>query len=562
MRKLILKNFLSLGDIVMLTAAVRDLHRAHPQRFLTDVRTSCGALWEHNPYLTRMADSDPDAEVIECHYPLIHRSNQAPVHCVSGFTEFLSEKLGIQIPTASFGGDIHLSAQETTWMSQVQEMTRRAIPFWIIVAGGKFDFTIKWWDHRRYQQVVDHFRNRIQFVQVGQAGHYHPRLRGVIDLRGRTDLRQLVRLVYHAQGVLCGVTGLMHLAAAVPAKPGQPPRRPCVVVAGGREPPQWEAYPHHQFIHNVGALPCCAHGGCWRARTVPLNDGLEHDAPHRICTSLKGALPRCMDLIPAEEVIRRIEGYYSGGVLRYLTREDVEAGRLAMKLSRRSNHFDQHVNWFTARDRLDEAVRLLRQSVPAPRRRGQGIILCGRGETEFPRVTGWLAKLRQTGCRLPVEVWWMVPGDTQPGNELQELGASLVEVDPAHRANLKAHSLLGSGLQEIWLADVGVLPANPARLFRAPAFRRFGACFRATGKRVELPPPLQKLSGLDCESWREMDTGSLLLDMARCDRVVRLWQWLSQHPHFFTGGDAVTLQFAFRVLQQPHSIAARPALRP
>jgi hypothetical protein len=44
MRKLILRNFQSPGDILMLTAAVRDLHRAHPGEFLTDVRTSCPGL--------------------------------------------------------------------------------------------------------------------------------------------------------------------------------------------------------------------------------------------------------------------------------------------------------------------------------------------------------------------------------------------------------------------------------------------------------------------------------------------------------------------------------------
>ena len=98
------------------------------------------------------------------------------------------------------------------------------MPFWIVVAGGKFDYTIKWWDHDRFQQVVDHFRGRILFVQVGEAVHDHPPLRDVIDLRGRTDLRQLVRLVYHAQGVLCPVTLLMHLAAAVESRPEVPPR--------------------------------------------------------------------------------------------------------------------------------------------------------------------------------------------------------------------------------------------------------------------------------------------------------------------------------------------------
>ena len=48
-RKLVLTNFQSPGDIVMLTAAVRDLHRAHPGEFLTDVRTSCPDLWLNNP---------------------------------------------------------------------------------------------------------------------------------------------------------------------------------------------------------------------------------------------------------------------------------------------------------------------------------------------------------------------------------------------------------------------------------------------------------------------------------------------------------------------------------
>ena len=41
MRKIILKNNLSPGDLVMLTAAVRDLHLSYPGCFETDVRT-CG----------------------------------------------------------------------------------------------------------------------------------------------------------------------------------------------------------------------------------------------------------------------------------------------------------------------------------------------------------------------------------------------------------------------------------------------------------------------------------------------------------------------------------------
>jgi len=302
----------------MLTAAVRDLHRCYPEMFLTDVRTACPELWENNPYLTPLSEQDPKTEVIDCQYPLIHRSNQEPYHFLHGYIEFLNERLQLRIRPTAFKGDIHISALEKSWYSQVEEVTGANAPFWIIAAGGKYDFTIKWWDIRRYQRVVDHFRGKILFVQAGESGHYHPPIEGVLDLRGKTDLRQLVRLVYHSQGILCGVTLLMHLAAAVEVKPGMPQNRPCVVVAGGREPPHWEAYPHHQFLHTVGALPCCDSGGCWKSRTEPLGDGSEQDLPENLCVDVVGNLPHCMDLITAADVIRRIESYFDGGAVRYL----------------------------------------------------------------------------------------------------------------------------------------------------------------------------------------------------------------------------------------------------
>jgi hypothetical protein len=330
----------------MLTAAVRDLHRRHPREFLTDVRTPCGHLWEANANITPLREEDPGVQAIECEYPLIHRSNTGPWHFIHGFHQFLEKRLEVPIPPTDFKGDIRLAELEKSWTSQIAETFQEELPFWIVAGGGKRDFTIKWWDTYRFQEVIDHFRGRILFVQVGEGGHHHPPLRGVFDLRGKTDLRQLVRLMYHAQGVLCPVTMLMHLAAAVETKPGQPKNRPCVVVAGGREPAQWEAYPHHQYIHTNGALRCCDNGGCWKARTVPLGDGDEKDLPAHLCVDpvekraprapgkgkRKAApvtyhLPRCMDMITADEVIRRIELYFTGGTISYLDQRQAGVAR-------------------------------------------------------------------------------------------------------------------------------------------------------------------------------------------------------------------------------------------
>ena len=326
MRKLILRNFQSPGDLVMLTAAVRDLHRAHPGEFLTDVRTSCPDLWLNNPYLTPISDDDPDAQRIDCHYPLIHQSNNTPVHFLHAFPAFLNERLGLRIRVTDYKGDIHISDEEKRWFTEVERREGEVEPFWLFVSGGKFDYTIKWWDHDRYQQVIDHYAGRIQFVQVGEASHHHPALRGVVDLRGQTTLRQLVRLMYHAQGVISPVSLLMHLAAAVETPPGTPKSRPCIVIAGGREPPHFTAYPHHQYIHRVGALPCSDQGGCWKSRTVPLGDGDEKDHPDQLCVNVvDGRLPRCMDMITAREVIERIQLYFDGGLLTGATRSVASA---------------------------------------------------------------------------------------------------------------------------------------------------------------------------------------------------------------------------------------------
>jgi ADP-heptose:LPS heptosyltransferase len=326
-KKLLLYSSQSPGDIVMLTAAIRDLHLSHPFKYVTAVDTSASAIWENNPYIGEVKHHKKDnkiildekAELIECHYPLINHCNR-PYHFIHGYVQYLEEVLGERIPVTDFKGDIHLSNEEKSWISQVEETGYKG-NFWIIVAGGKQDFSSKWWDPLRYQAVVDYFGGLVKFVQVGEAGHVHPKLSGVIDLVGKTDIRQLIRLVYHSIGVLSPVTFAMHLAAAVEVKPGNPRNRACVVVAGGREPPHWEAYPHHQFIHTNGALLCCDNGGCWTSRCQKIGDGDAKDyvntckLPVMVGPDL--LIPRCMDMITVDEVIRRINLYYNHSGMKF-----------------------------------------------------------------------------------------------------------------------------------------------------------------------------------------------------------------------------------------------------
>jgi ADP-heptose:LPS heptosyltransferase len=318
-RKILLKNHQSPGDILMLTAAVRDLKLSYPDIEI-GVNTSCGEIWDNNPYITNINEEDKDVQVIRVDYPLVHQSNEGQYHFIHGFRKGLEDKLNLKIKATKFKGDIHISDSEKSWINQVEEMGVKD-NFWIIMAGGKYDFTAKWWSSPYYQKVIDHFNGKITFVQCGQKEHWHPPLKNVINLIGKTDLRQFIRLIYHSVGVVSPVTFAMHAAAAVENKHDLK-NRPCVVIAGGREPSQWEKYPHHRFLENTGALRCCDNGGCWKSRCQTVGDGDKKDTEKELCLSPiklkdKTSIPKCMYMIKPGDVIRAIEGYYKGGVLEY-----------------------------------------------------------------------------------------------------------------------------------------------------------------------------------------------------------------------------------------------------
>jgi hypothetical protein len=71
--------------------------------------------------------------------------------------------------------------------------------------------------------------------------------------------------MWRASGVLTPVSYPMHLST-MQWKDHPNDKRPCVVIAGAREPSVWEQYTCHQYIHNCGVLNCSKKGSCWKSR--------------------------------------------------------------------------------------------------------------------------------------------------------------------------------------------------------------------------------------------------------------------------------------------------------
>lgn len=330
---LVLKQRLALGDTVLLTALVRDIHRAYPGRFDVSVVSDWTQLWVNNPHVVPVAQkpaASPTVVDVEYRRGITEAGRGRPVHMLAWYHEDFRMKTGMDVPVTFPGGDIHLTEAESAPFVKGR--------YWLVFSGGKLDMTAKWWSAKRYQQVVDTLAAcGVRCVQVGadHQTHVHLPLANTVNLVGCTEnVRDLFGLIKHADGVICGVTGAMHLAAAF--------ERPCVVVAGGREEPWWEAYTDayaafgprcppvkvpHRFLHTLGQIHCCQVKGCWRSRTVPIEPKDHTPARQRaMCVEPVRAageppLPLCMDMITVDHVVEAALSYYADGTLPPLCRE-------------------------------------------------------------------------------------------------------------------------------------------------------------------------------------------------------------------------------------------------
>jgi hypothetical protein len=138
--------------------------------------------------------------------------------------------------------------------------------------GSKYPMRNKQWYPERFQAVVYALRRKYDFVQLGSDSD--PPLDCVTDLRGRTDIRQVAALLYHAALYVGNAGFLMHVARAVEC--------PSVIVYGGREAPWQTGYPCNTNLHT--ALSCAP---CWRWNSC------DYDR-------------KCMDSITAAAVVQEV----------------------------------------------------------------------------------------------------------------------------------------------------------------------------------------------------------------------------------------------------------------
>lgn len=263
---LLLAYFGGIGDELLLTVVVHELRR---RGFANNwVISEFPDVWRHNPDPARVLHWGhrhlPWAEhfgwqFIRPHYTryigrdrdLLPRKHILTLMC---------EAVGIAGPIAR---KPHVTLTDEERAAGARRPNQIAIQSAGLVA--RFAMKTKQWFPERFQAVVDALKGDFQFVQIGAPKD--PLLDGVLDLRGKTTLRETAAVLSQSLAFVGQVGMPMHLARAVDCR--------SVIIYGGREHPGQTGYSCNENLYApVPCSPCwkinrCGHGmACMREITA------------------------------------------------------------------------------------------------------------------------------------------------------------------------------------------------------------------------------------------------------------------------------------------------------
>jgi len=196
--EIVFKNRQAIGDILTMTAGIRDFKNAFPNTKV-GVITTAMHLWDHNPNIDHnFKDNEKILEIGPGF--ATNKSNLLNLHMCNAFRTDIENKLHISFPQGPIRPDI--------WMTQ-DEYNRPPLidgPYWLFIYGGEPGWPAK--QYHRWQEVMNMLKDDIKIVQLGVKGHPYPHLDNTVDYIGKTEdrntgLRDLFNLFLHAQGSIC-----------------------------------------------------------------------------------------------------------------------------------------------------------------------------------------------------------------------------------------------------------------------------------------------------------------------------------------------------------------------
>lgn len=246
----------SLGDNLLLTVLAKELYeKGHKNIWIKCDRQ---ALFEHNPYVklvmpyqTLLSGTILNAFKVQTAYP-----RYTVYHQETDSDEMPDKHIMLKMADAvNLKGAI--ANKPVIKLNEHEKLKGKLAKDQIVIStsstGAQFPMTNKEWDIEKYQQIVNTFSNAYTFIQLGSAADAP--LEGVMDMRGKTSLRESAAILSNSALMISHVGFLMHLARAVDCR--------SVIIYGGREKPEQSGYTCFENLYSaVECSPCWLHNKC------------------------------------------------------------------------------------------------------------------------------------------------------------------------------------------------------------------------------------------------------------------------------------------------------------
>lgn len=226
--------------------------------------------------------------------------------------EVFKEATGIEVKQNTFGTDVYLTDDEKSDAVLKKFNIPTDKPICLICSGyHPQDNSIKYVGTKKLQNIVNALHDKVTFVQVGDTagGYLHNVLNYAISLIDKTNIRDLILLMYQARYVVTGIHALAHLGSMISKS-----KRDVYLFIGCRENEKWfSSYLKLDDIkyHVLGYKPdenrkCLGNDKCC-ARDVTSESKLEG---RKICLNViernGEKIASCMDAINENEIINDI----------------------------------------------------------------------------------------------------------------------------------------------------------------------------------------------------------------------------------------------------------------
>lgn len=271
-----------IGDMVICTGAIRNVCAiCNDVKFV--IPDYCRDVYRHNPDMVERATTY--AELGKITYGTLADEQRGRWgNVVEGFTRSLCGLLGIpMVPVVTRVPVLHLSNEELL-------RSRAYNGWWLINANCQTCSMSK--GYPQWQMVVDMLGWR--FAQIGgrEGRDLSTDLRGVLDMRGQTTLRDLMVMAYGCDGIISPPSCITSIGAAF--------NKPQICVNAGREPDALTDYPRVNHISNR----CnCGWGITTGCITCRMGRDKPRGCPDYIETDGR-RWAKCQWLIPPEEIAR------------------------------------------------------------------------------------------------------------------------------------------------------------------------------------------------------------------------------------------------------------------